>query len=385
MTEKQEKTRRLGMDASYLACCALHGRVPNCKDMDLEGLYRFCQFHSITAMVAMALEEAWKTTPAQEDIMQKFRQTRDKAIRKNILLNTERQRILAHLESIGCWYLPLKGSLLQFDYPKFGMRQMSDNDILFDHTRAVEVHDYLLSIGYEVGNYLQGYHDEYTKKPVYNMEMHRMLFLDYSNPVLADYYKDVKSRLILDEGSRFGYHFTHEDFYIFMVVHSFRHYYSGGVGIRTLLDTHVFLNRHGSELNWEYLEQELRLLGAWDFDVECRHLARKLFSDPDAQVVLTEQEQKALDVYLFSGAYGTEQQQVENQVKAVSDHGKSGGKLRYLWNRLVPGMARMKDRYKILNKYPWLAPVCYAARMISAIIGWERISRELKNLRKAKK
>ena len=32
---------------------------------------------------------------------------------------------------MGIWYAPLKGILLQALYPKYGMRQMSDNDILY--------------------------------------------------------------------------------------------------------------------------------------------------------------------------------------------------------------------------------------------------------------
>ena len=63
MTEKQLKMRRLGTQASYLAACALHNTVAVVDgEWDLEGLYKFCKFHSVTAIVAMALEEVWKGT-----------------------------------------------------------------------------------------------------------------------------------------------------------------------------------------------------------------------------------------------------------------------------------------------------------------------------------
>ena len=104
MTEKQLNMRKLGMEACYLASCALHGTVARIdENWDLEKLYKFCKFHSITSIVAMALEEVWREHPAAPEIMKKWRQARDKAIRRNVLLNAERERILAHLESIQFW------------------------------------------------------------------------------------------------------------------------------------------------------------------------------------------------------------------------------------------------------------------------------------------
>ena len=385
MTEKQLNMRRLGMEASYLAGCALHGMIPECAPQNLDELYKFCKFHSVTSMVAMALEEIWKSAPADESQMQCWRQARDKAIRKNILLNAERQRILEYLESIGCWYMPLKGSLLQFDYPKFGMRQMSDNDILYDEDKTREVHDFLIGDGYEAVTYLQGNHDEYAKKPVYNMEMHRSLFAKYANPVLAGYYDDIKNKLIKDSENAFGYHFSHEDFYIFMVAHGYKHYMKGGVGIRTLLDTYVFLDRYHDILDWKYIEQEIRSIGAWEYDTECRKLARKLFAVPSLQMDLSGEEQDAMDIYFTSGAYGTEFRKLQTKLVALSGDGASFSKLRYMLIRLFPRFDQMKERYLVLKKYPWLAPVFYVLRILSAIFRREAIGRELQNLRDAQK
>ena len=40
MTDKQLKMRQLGMEASYLAACALHGKAPENPSADLEDLYK---------------------------------------------------------------------------------------------------------------------------------------------------------------------------------------------------------------------------------------------------------------------------------------------------------------------------------------------------------
>lgn len=386
MTEKQWNLRSMGMEASYLAGCALHDTTAQLNDnVDLLELYRFCKFHSITSIVAMALDTVWKENPADEEVMKKWRQSRDKAIRKNILLNAERERILAHLESIGCWYMPLKGSLLQFEYPQFGMRQMSDNDILFDETRARDVYDFMIACGYEALTFDQGKDDEYVKKPLYNIEMHRALFGTALYPELAEAYRNVKSRLVKDPNNGFGYHFTDEDFYIYMVTHAYKHYIHGGIGIRNLMDVYVYVQNHGSAMNWDYTHKELQKVGAGDFEAECRALGTKLFSSPARDLSLEENEKQILDVYFSSGTFGTQQQAVEKRLESVAG-GKNGGKLRYIISRLFPSMEYMKERDPILRRKPWLAPWFYIRRLFLVAFGRRKfILRELDNLKQAKK
>ena len=384
MTEKQQKMRALGMEASYLAGCALHGIIPVKKELDFQSLYRFCRFHSITSIVAMTLDEIWKHAPTDDETMKKWRQTRDQVIRKNILLNAERERILAHLESIGCWYMPLKGSLLQHDYPKFGMRQMTDNDILFDESWQKQVYEFMTGSGYEAVTYQQGKDDEYVKKPLYNIEMHRALFGTALYPELAEYYRDVKQRLVKDEGNQFGYHFTHEDFYIYMVTHAYKHFIHGGIGIRNLLDVYVYDRKYGDTMDWDYLQRELGKLDAWEFDVDCRRLARKLLDEPGTVQNWTDEELRMLDNFFSSGTFGTEQQVVEKRLNALSEKGESGGKIRYVLRRMFPSMEYLKERYYVLYRHPWLAPVYYIRRFFSVIFRREAIGRELSNLGKAK-
>ena len=384
--DKQMQYRKQGFAASYLAACALHDRTPVLPEaVDLDELFKFCKFHSITAIVAMGLEMLWKEHPAEDDLMKPWRQARDMAIRKNILLNAERERILAHLESIGCWYMPLKGSLLQFDYPQFGMRQMSDNDILFDETKEREVYEFMTGSGYEAVTYRQGKDDVYTRKPLYTLEMHRSLFSDALNPELAEYYWDVKKRLVKDEGNGFGYHFTCEDFYIFMVIHAYKHFLHGGVGIRNLLDVHVYDSKYGAKMDWEYLRKELSKLGAWDFDQNCRSLGKKLFEDPMAETEYSQEELLILDNFFSSGTFGTKQQALDNRLRELTRDGKGCGKIRYILNRMFPSMALMKDRYPGLRKFPWLAPAFYLHRFFTAIFRREAIGQELHHLKNTKK
>ena len=378
MTEKQTNLRGLGMEAAYLSCCALHGEVPRCESFDLNELYRFCKFHSITAIVTMALEEVWKRDPAEEDVMKLWRQSRDKAIRKNVLLNAERQRILGFLESIGCWYMPLKGSLLQFDYPKFGMRQMGDNDILCDPEKTEEIYRFMLDSGYSCELHNQGNHDEFIRQPVYNFEIHRSLFKPETAPELAAYYADIHSRALKDPDNGYGYHMNREDFYIYLTAHAYRHFVVSGIGIRNLLDVYVFLSKYQGALNWEYIRQELIKVGAADFEGWCRRISFVLFGDPNSTPEISEEDLDVLDAFFASGTFGTEEQLLRKAMEANA--GKSGGRGGYFLRRLFPSQELLSVMYPVVKGRKWLVPFVWVYRLAKSVLRRPgRVFREVKS------
>lgn len=378
MAEKQNNMRKLGMEASYLACCALHGAVPRCSGMKLDELYKFCKFHSITAIVTMALEEVWKTEPGPEAEMKHWREARDKAIRKNILLNAERERILGYMESIGCWYMPLKGSLLQFDYPRFGMRQMGDNDILCDPEKTEEIYRFMMDSGYSCELHNQGNHDEFIRQPVYNFEIHRSLFKPETAPELAAYYADIHSRSLKDTNNSYGYHMSREDFYIYMTAHAYRHFVVSGIGIRNLLDVYVFLSKYEAELNWDYVRDELKKVDAADFESWCRRISNVLFGDPNSSIEISPEDLDVLDAFFASGTFGTEAQLLRKAMEANT--GEKGGRGGYFLRRLFPSQELLSVMYPVVKGRKWLVPFVWVYRLAKSVLRRPgRVLRELKS------
>jgi hypothetical protein len=89
----------------YLIRCVLNDNIPakeKLDKMDLSGVFAVAKAHSLTAIAAYALESAGIYDKA-------FEEEKNKAIRKEIILDAERERVLAELEKAGIWYMPLKG------------------------------------------------------------------------------------------------------------------------------------------------------------------------------------------------------------------------------------------------------------------------------------
>ena len=363
--DKQHTALLLGKQSAYLAACALHDVVPAVsEDMNLEALFRFCDFHSITAVVAMALEKAWQTQPADSTIMKKWREARDKAIRRNILMNAERERILEHLESIGCWYMPLKGSLLQYDYPKFGMRQMGDNDILIDPELSEQVYGFMLQSGYQCRHHNQGNHDEYSRMPVYNFEIHRALFKPETAPDMASYFRDIHGRSVRDEGNSFGWHLRDEDFYIYMAAHAYNHFRGSGIGIRHLMDVYVYTSRH-TRLDWAYVERELESLGALEFDKCCRYLGNILFGQTAGYGQPVAEMEEMLTSFFESGRIGTQEQLLR---KAMQKNTAQSSRIGYFFKRMFPDRTLLGVMYPSVRKRPWLIPFVWVYRLLRSLV-----------------
>lgn len=368
--EKSE-FRRNAADMIYLTACVINGRKPKqerIEALDLPKLFEVCQKHILTACVAYALESA-----GVKD--NDFTQAKEKAIRKNILLDAERRTILRKLEAEKIWYMPLKGALLHNWYPKLGMRQMSDNDILCDGMKMAEVRDIFLDSGYICEHFGHGNHDVYFKEPVLNFEMHSSLFSSMHIGNLNNYFKDVKERLIPDEGKEYGCHFSNEDFYLFMMAHEYKHFSGGGTGVRSLVDTYVFLRKFKNSLDWDYLNAELEKIGIADFERNNRELAIRVFS----MQPLSLEDKKLLDYYVMSETYGN----IDNLVKNGVKYRGKGSKLRYLVYRFFPPISFLEGSVPWVKKSKMLIPAAYIYRFFrGATVNRKKVSNEFKQLGK---
>lgn len=329
----------------YLLSCSVNGITPDTarvQAMDTEQLCRLAKYHSVRAAVCIALERA-----GVQD--KQFHDAYKKAVRKNIYLDMERTAIISAFEEHGIWYMPLKGSVLKELYPENGMREMADNDMLYDAGKQQEVMEIMLANGYTAESVGESNHDVYMKPPVLNFELHTKLFSELHAEPLYRYYGNVKRLLQKDEDNSSGYHFSDEDFYVFITAHEWKHYSGSGTGIRSLLDCYVYCKFKGDKLDWEYIEKQCSKLEIDDFEKERRQLALKVFSS-DVLPELSAPETEMLMFYLTAGTYGTFESSVK---KALKKQSKAG----YLLHNLFPDVKYMRRSVGFVDKCPLLYPV----------------------------
>ena len=339
-------------DVVYLTRCALDGEIPDAARvaaMDLDAVYRTSQRHLLVSACATALESAGVRDA-------RFAQARGKAVRKVALMDAERAELFRRMDAAGIWHVPLKGCVLKDLWPAYGMRQMADNDILFDASRADDVQDIMESMGFSTEHFGQGNHDVYHKEPVCNFELHRALFGPSHEAAFYEYYRDPSRLLVSDGDGTYGMHMRDEDFYVYLVAHEHKHFAGGGCGLRSLADAHVWLRAKGDALDWDYVAEQLDALGIAEFEEKNRRLAASLFSGAD----LTGDDLEMLGYMAESGTYGTMAHSVANQVARY-------GRVGYLGRRAFPPLRTMAMLYPVLGRAPALLPACWAWRLLSTV------------------
>ena len=343
------------MDVIYLASCAVNGTVPETArvdSMDVDAVYVFAGRHMIGAAVAFALESAGYQDQRSSGIIAA-------AVRKTALFDQAWAEIRQRLEAAGIWYMPLKGAVLKALYPRYGMREFADHDILFDPSRAEDVRAIMEQLGYTSRHYGAGVHDCYYKRPCLNFEMHRALFGASHDEKLTAWFQGVESRLLRD--GEWARRFTSEDFYLYFVAHAYKHYAAGGTGLRTLLDAYVYLGK--TALDTDYVAAQADKLGIADFERQSRSLALRLFGGGE----LAEEDRDMLDYILSSGVYGTLHHRVENEMRK-----KGWGKLRYMLERFRVPISRKNKRYEAMAR---VYPFFYRHRILLPLLPIYRLLR----------
>ena len=426
MVRKMEKTNteyinQIAYDMIYLASFGINSKCkPDEKCLERyrtneenrKELFRMSAKHFIDALTGMTLKKAGVVLPKY------WEERMVKAVRKVILFDAERKKLCAWMDRERIWYLPLKGIILKEYYPSIGMRQMSDNDILFDADAWEHVEKHMLSEGYETESVGNGNHDVYQKAPVYNFEMHRSLYGKGHDERWVEYYSDIKNRLLSDQpevvcdavygasenttanqtesanggNSSCGYHMSDEDFYIYITSHAYKHYSGSGTGIRTLLDFYAYLKAKEKTLDFDYIKAECRKLGISDFEKRNRRLCWKVFSSQQIydrvafEQSLSADEMEMLKYYLSSGVYGTFERMVENRMEkqTEADGKKNLSKLSYYRHRLFPGM-ELYENYPLLVKHKWLIPAYWFYRIVRMLFSKKRRNYMLREVKAVKK
>ena len=377
----------------YLMACALQGvsaREKVLADADLKQLLIMARKHSVASMVCMALEKTAIFANADEAAKKQWLEAKNKAIRKNMLLDAERKAILHELEIQGIWYMPLKGSILKDWYPKPGMREMADNDILFDPSGRKQVREIFQNRGYKTVSFGKLNHDEYEKPPIYNFEMHVSLFHGMYKELTAQY-ENVKERLLPVDGTAYQFAFTPEDFYVFALAHAHKHYSHSGTGVRTLADIYVMDRHLGDIMDRDEVEQKLTQLGIAEYEQHSRVLAEKLFSAvrPLTEIELTGDEKEMLLYYCDATTYGTVGNSVNNRLHELQENSEDitlWTKLKYCGVRLFPGREFCKLHYPFVYRHPWTMPFFWVWRIVDKGITHRRkVKQELKALKSVSK
>lgn len=336
---------------------------------ELTQLFELCKFHNLEALLYKAI--TFYKIKVESTLLHQIKTRYQECLVKATFQDAELQSIVDELTKHKINIMPLKGSILKLYYPSVECRTMSDLDILYDETKQKEVKEILTNLGYTCDS-TTGNHDVFFKQPFMNVEMHRSL-INKKHVDLYQYFENIWDRSICI--SPYLYKLSNEDFYLFMIGHIAKHYKVGGVGIRYVFDTHLFL-QNMPDLDMNKISEGLKELKLTEFENNLRNLCKYWFNNNSYNSVL-----EKMTSYIFnSGTHGTI---AHEQAYLLKDKETKHGRLYYIFKSLFPSYSEMKGRNPILIKWPILLPWYWFLRLIrGATKGRKLTKKKLQGIKK---
>lgn len=324
-------------------------------DMDWGKLLNLAKQHSILNLVYYGTENLPEEYKPDENIQQELYKSQVREIVKSYNQIEAIEELLQAFEKQGIYALAVKGACTKHRYPQEDMRTMGDIDILYRGEQNEQIKRVMAELGYE--NAVEGrQHDQYFRKPYINVEMHRELVTADSqhNP----YYEKIWDRTSLKEKYEYIREMKPEDEFVYSLVHLVGHFQNGGIGIRFIMDVYVY--NQMSNMDWNYIETELKQMGLWEFYENVSKLADNWFGTHGD---CTQEELiDRLGQYVVSnGTYGTSKNAAG---LAVAKEGKN----KFILKAMFPNLKNMQSMYPWLKKWPFLLPYSWILRGVKSVL-----------------
>lgn len=355
----------------HLLSCALNAKAPKRSEegIDFSALLSLAKKHQIYNMVFPLIQDM-EDVPAEDKA--NWRNYSLSEISRMIAVNNERSVIFKALTQSEIKFMPLKGLIIKNYYPKESMRQMSDNDILFDVSKRDELAAIMKKNGYKAVATGEN-SDDYHKPPHSTFEFHRELF--FKEHDFCPRFDKLWQNAEQDSENPYMYHMGINDVYVYSVCHMYKHFSTAGCGIRFLADNYVFLKKESENLDWNYINDRFKEYGIEEYEEKSRELAFKLFDEKE----LNEDETELFETYINFGIYGNGNIRLSRSIERLAEASSfDNAKKKYILNRLFPSKKKMIADYRVLEKKPYLLPFYYLKRLLKGIAEGKKTISELK-------
>ena len=269
-----------------------------------------------------------------------------------------REEIFSALTKEGVKYLPLKGDAVRDMYKAGEMRTSCDIDFFYDIADEEKVINVFKNLEFAVGA-KTGHHLHFDKDNV-TVEAHYTLdnSVETNGGVKADnYFKNY-----FENNTPYNnceYRFNDEELYLYYTMHTAKHFYGGGFGIRTIIDYYVINNYFQEKL--PKIKTFVNQFGVEDLLNLIESLINVWFLGYETTPEISDFEE-----FIFkSGVYGT---MIHNASLNTAINGKKGSaKSNYLFAKIFPPYKMMVKTFSWLKKAPILLPFAYVIRWFIVI------------------
>ncbi len=310
-------------------------------------------------------------------------------LRNNVLVNSNHYYLDKLLKNNNITYCILKGAASEYYYPKPSLRAMGDVDFLVPIEDFEKVSELLINEGFSVTLEEHECHKVF-KKDKMHLEMHfePAGMPDGENRKIAEeYFSDIYEKASYDllEGINFmnPSPFHHG---LVMILHTYHHLLSEGIGLRHLCDWAVFVNSFSNDEFVELFKERLERVGLWKFAqilsaTACDYIGlpyKKWIGNIDKEITFG-----IISDIFEGGNFGRKDRSRIQEGMMISNRGKDGIKDSKLFQLIKIKNKQAKEIFRIIQIIPLLYPfgfVFMAVRYAFNVATGKRSSMNIKKL-----
>jgi hypothetical protein len=321
------------------------------ENLTFKQLFSFGKPHEIVNLVYYAIEKL--ENKPDEPLLTKWRELRDHAIVKDINQTAMAEEYRNMLKEAKIPFYEMQGTRMKSLYPSSDMRTMSDMDFIIDRENIFKANEIFKSSGYET-KIIMDNEIQFSLPPNIFVEVHTYFSPDGDRS--ADYLKE----LIISEDEKLN----EKAFYLFSILHTAKHYFARGCGIRRILDIYLLNRKYPDMLGDEFIKKCLKKSGMLTFAKNISLLADYWFGDSGIE---TKTIRKMGIIIKTSSLHGVFDTNAKSAINKRKEYGDKGAEFKYIISRIFPSALLMSQMFPILGKRRWLLPVFWVYRWLRAI------------------
>ncbi len=293
--------------------------------------------------------------------------------------------LLRELENEKVPALVVKGAVCRGLYPIPELRPSTDEDVYVEpeYTQAAE--EVLNRLGFSRTD------EGKANDPVHTwscgtlrVELHSSLLDEGGIPgkIPTDLFGDAFTRreYIVVEGHRIPT-LSHQEHFVYLILHYYKHFLSGGIGVRQICDICLYAQRYEQEINWGQVWKSLEEMGlevlVWNLrDIGIRYLDMEDTLMPEGPTHLMADSLDLLADTLEAGVFGSSTIERKHSSSMTIRAAKTGKKnAGGVGAALFPTAKSLKGRYPYLEKHTWLLPVAWCSRAFGYLKEGKNVTR----------
>jgi len=348
-------------------------------DIDWDWLIDRTTHHAFNAVLYLQLRNVLKDNEQYAEVFQNIYKQYRSCIYRTVSQIEDFKTFERKATDKGITFVPMKGTVLRNYWPIPEAREMSDIDIIIhkeDQLKADEIMKEMnlpcISWGAGVWAYLD--------KPV-EFENHVHMFYDkltlgYDHQTYFDgVWQHLRSAEDLydwlSEGTTLR--IPQESFHlVYLIAHTAMHVMNKGIGLRAYLDIVFFVKKAKGNIDWKWVEEQLKEVKLYDFSLRFFDLCRRWFGvtmplakQPVSEKFYEEATNKAIADGTF-GVYNKEANKDSLVTKKIinSNEPKWKAALKMTFFGIFPtyNQLRVVKWYSFIDGKPWLLPAAWAYR-----------------------